>query len=52
VLDVGRRDLVLRRMTVDGRGTVSLSGRALPFTCHLQLTLRDFGVPVTIWPPR
>jgi hypothetical protein len=51
VVDVSQADLLLRRLTITGRGVVNMLGTQLPFTYSLQLTLRDFGARVSIQPP-
>jgi hypothetical protein len=51
VVEVGAADLVLRRLIVDGQGTIAVLGSATPFSYHLQLTLSDFGTRVSIQPP-
>jgi hypothetical protein len=51
VVDVSQSGLILRRLTIAGRGSVSLLGAPLPFTYSLQLTLNDFGARVSIQPP-
>jgi hypothetical protein len=52
VVDVSQTSLILRRLTITGHGVVSLLGVRVPFTCSLQLTLRDYGARVSIQPPR
>jgi hypothetical protein len=51
VVAVSQASLVLRRFTITGHGVVTLLGTQLPFSYTLQLTLRDFGVRVSIEPP-
>ncbi len=51
VVDVSQSGLILRRLTITGRGSVSLLGAPVPFTYSLQLTLIDFGARVSIQPP-
>lgn len=51
VVGVSRASLILRRLTITGRGVVSEFGTQVPFTYYLQLTLRDFGAGVSIQPP-
>jgi hypothetical protein len=51
VVDVSQAGLVLRRLSITGRGTVSILGTQELFTYSLQLTLRDFGARVSIQPP-
>jgi hypothetical protein len=51
VVDVSQVSLILRRLTITGRGVVGLLGLQVPFTYSLQLTLRDFGARVSIQPP-
>ena len=51
VVGVSQAGLILRRITVTGRGVVALLGLQVPFTYSLQLTLRDFGARVSIQPP-
>jgi hypothetical protein len=51
VVDVSQADLVLRRLSITGRGAVNLLGTQELFTYSLQLTLRDFGARVSIQPP-
>jgi hypothetical protein len=51
VVDVSQAGLILRRITITGRGVVNLLGTQVPFTYSLQLTLRDFGARVSIQPP-
>lgn len=52
IADIGQRDRVLRRITVDGHGQVDLAGSTGSFSYHLQITLRDFDTPTQIQPPR
>jgi hypothetical protein len=52
VVDVSQSKLILQRLTITGRGSVSLLGSWVPFTYTLQLTLRDYGAKVSIQPPR
>jgi hypothetical protein len=52
VVDVGQSSLILQRLTINGRGSVSMLGSEVGFTYALQLTLRDFGARVNIQPPR
>jgi hypothetical protein len=51
VVDVSQASLILRRLTITGRGVVTLLGTQVPFSYSLQLTLRDFGVSISIQPP-
>ncbi len=51
VVDVSQANLVLRRFTVTGDGTLNLLGIKVPFTYSLRLTLHDFGARVSIVPP-
>jgi hypothetical protein len=51
VVDVSQSGLILRRLTITGRGSVSLLGTPVPFTYSLRLTLIDFGARVSIQPP-
>ena len=51
VVDVSQASLILRRLSINGHGVVSLLGLRVPFTYSLQLTLRDFGARVSIHPP-
>jgi hypothetical protein len=51
VADVSQASLILRRLTITGRGVVGVLAAREPFTYPLQLTLRDFGGRVTIQPP-
>jgi hypothetical protein len=51
VVDVSQASLILRRLTITGRGTVGVLGSQLPFSYTLQLTLRDFGARISIQPP-
>jgi hypothetical protein len=51
VVDVSKTSLILRRLTITGRGVVSELGTQAPFTYHLALTLHDFGAGVSIQPP-
>jgi hypothetical protein len=51
VVDVSQSGLILRRLTISGRGSVSLLGAPVPFTYSLQLTLIDFGARISIQPP-
>lgn len=51
VVDVSQASLILRRLTITGRGVVGVLATQEPFTYSLQLTLRDFGARVTIKPP-
>jgi hypothetical protein len=51
VVDVSQASLILRRLTITGRGVVSMLGTQVSFTYSLQLTLRDFGARVSIQPP-
>lgn len=48
---MSQASLILRRLTITGRGVVSMLGIEVPFTYPLQLTLRDFGAGVSIQPP-
>jgi hypothetical protein len=52
VVDVSQAGLILRRLTITGRGVVSFLATQVPFTYSLQLTLHDFGARVSIQPPR
>ena len=51
VVDVSQASLILRRLSINGHGVVSLLGLRVPFTYSLQLTLCDFGARVSIHPP-
>jgi hypothetical protein len=51
VVDVSQAGLILRRLTITGRGVVDILATQIPFTYSLQLTLRDFGASVSIGPP-
>jgi hypothetical protein len=51
VVALSQEKLILRRLTITGRGVVSVLGVRMPFTYALQLTLRDFGASVSIQPP-
>jgi len=51
VVGVSQSSLILRRLTITGRGVVSVLGTEAPFTYYLQLNLRDFGAPVSIQAP-
>jgi hypothetical protein len=51
VVDVSQAGLVLRRLSITGRGAVSILGTQELFTYSLQLTLRDLGARVSIQPP-
>ena len=51
VVDVSQASLILRRLSINGHGVVSLLGLRVPFTYSLQLTLRDYGARVSIQPP-
>jgi hypothetical protein len=51
VVDVSQGSLILRRLTITGRGVVSILATQVPFTYSLQLTLHDFGARVSIQPP-
>jgi hypothetical protein len=51
VVDVSQSSLILRRLTITGRGVVSILATQVPFTYSLQLTLHDFGARVSIQPP-
>jgi hypothetical protein len=51
IVDVSQASLILRRLTITGRGVVGMLAAQEPFTYSLQLTLRDFGGQVTIQPP-
>jgi len=51
VVDVTQGRLILRRLTITGRGVVGMLETKVPFTYSLQLTLRDFGARVSIQPP-
>jgi hypothetical protein len=51
VVDVSQGGLILRRLTITGRGKTSMLGIQMPFTYSLQLTLRDVRARVSIQPP-
>jgi hypothetical protein len=51
VVDVSQSSLILQRLTITGRGSVSMLGSGLSFTYTLELTLHDFGARVSIQPP-
>jgi hypothetical protein len=51
VVDVSQAGLILRRLTITGRGVVDILATQIPFTYSLQLTLHDFGARVSIQPP-
>ncbi len=51
VVDVSQSSLILQRLTITGRGSVTMLGSGVSFTYTLQLTLHDFGARVSIQPP-
>lgn len=51
VVGVSQDSLILRRITITGRGVVNLLGTQVPYTYSLQLTLLHFGAKVSIEPP-
>ncbi len=51
VVDVSQSSLILQRLTITGRGSVSMLGSRVSFTYTLELTLHDFGARVSIQPP-
>jgi len=51
VVDVSQSKQVLRRLTISGRGVVSVLGSRVRFTYSLGLTLRDFGAQVSVEAP-
>jgi hypothetical protein len=51
VAAVSEGKLILRRITIAGRGVVGVLSLKVPFHYSLRLTLRDYGAKVSIQPP-